>query len=786
MKIIIIPFILQLINSGKKVGLFFVFFITLAAIFSSCVRNTIEYEVPEGIAGLNIPSDFNWSNVNSVELTVIPSDVYNGDYFYVIEVFDGNPVIDSSAVLLAKGVAKKNHNYVAKFVAPVSSDRIYVRQINPLKLETVQSVSLVDNNLECDFNVTQSGSSQISERNLKSTAALSANETPENAVVLNSNTGFSLTLQKNTSYLIPNGVSYTGKITFSEGSSLYIDGALMVSSTSEFQMANSSKLVVHSDGVVNAGTSDMNFWSGEILNYGNITLGKLDINSSFTITNYSGSISFLSKLITRNNTNVILNYATMSIAGVELTNGIIDNKGYLTITEKMKANGATVTNSASMFTEDIESVNSVFNADCNIEVLGDFEDESGSTINIKEGSRFKSIGFDGSGTKVNFESASILDVTHVTFSSNQSVLKSTGNSYALARLVHVKSGNGNYECIYYKGNLEIENTSHYKGTNKWNVFYLTENSVRWSKTNASTTTIPSGSCNGGGNVVLPPGSIPSNPVFPISVPSASSYTFLMEDQWPSIGDYDMNDLVLGLAMSYSQNSENMVIEMTIETELRAIGAKKRIGAAMQLDELTSAAIQKVSYGDQSVITGKIFPVLSNGCESGQSKAVIPFFDDAHSAMDPTITSATTRMINTYNNQPVVSPKSNSIKITFATPVDPTLVSIMKMNFFIVSNGMENSTRRTEVHLSGFSPSDKNDWTKLGTGYDNSINGVNYTTPGNMIWGLLIPARFNYSAELINITDAYPQFSGWCMSGGMNYTDWYNNPLNEDGFIYAPK
>ena len=781
---IIIPFILQLKKSGKKCGLFFVFFITLAAVFSSCVRNTIEYEVPEGIAGLNIPSDFNWSNVNSVELTVIPSDVYNGDYFYVIEVFDGNPVIDSSSVLLSKGVAKKGKNYVAKFVAPVSSDRIYVRQIDPLKLETVQSLLLGENNLNCDFNVAQSAYSQISERRLNSSVALSANETPGNAVILNTNLDKSLTLLNNTSYLIPNGATYTGKITFSEGSSLYVDGALIVSSTKAFQMAGSSKLVVHSDGVVNAGNASMNFWAGEILNYGSITLGRLDINSSFTITNYSGSFNFLSKLITRNSTNVILNYATMSISGVNLTNGQIDNRGYLTITEKMDTNGATVTNSGSMFTEDIESENTIINVNCNIEVLGDFDD-SGSTINIKEGSRFKSIGFDGSGTKVNFESASILDATDVTFSSNQSVLKSTGNSYALARLKYVKSGNGSYQCVYYKGNLEIENSTHTKGT-KYNPFYLTENSVRWSKTNASTTTIPSGSCNGGGNVVLPPGSIPSNPVFPISVPSASSYTFLLEDQWPSIGDYDLNDLVLGLAMSYSQNSDNLVTEMIIETELRAIGARKRIGAAMQFDELSTTWIKKVSYSDQSVITGKIFPVLFNGCESGQAKAIIPFFDDAHSAMDPTITSTTTRMINTYNNQPVVSPKSNSIKITFDTPVYPNLVSIMKMNFFIVSNGMENSTRRTEVHLSGFSPSDKNDWTKLGTGYDNSINGVYYTTPGNMIWGLLIPVRFNYSAELINITDAYPQFSGWCMSGGINYTDWYNNPVNEDGFIFAPK
>lgn len=774
-----------------KVRIFFGYFpfilLSFSLLFSSCVRNTIEYEVPEGIAGLTVPADFNWSNVNTVELTVVPSDVYNGEYYYVIEVFDGNPVIDTAAVLLSKGVAKKKMNFVANIDVPGYSEILFVRQTDPLKLEIVQPVALGESNLTCDFNVSQVSSAPLNQKAAFShryPAEIAANETPSGAIRLTANLGSAITLSTNTAYVIPSGYTYTGKINFSSGSSLYVEGILNESATNAFQMADATKIVVQSGGVISAGTASQNFWAGEIINYGTVTLGQLDIRNSVTIYNYSGSLITNSKLITHNSTNKIFNYSTMAFGSVNLTNGSLDNMGYLTINGILDSNGATVTNGGIFIAGDISSTNSIYNADCNIEVLDKFTDLSGSTINIKEGSRFKSVSFDGSGTRVYFESSSILEASDVTFSSNQSIFQCTGSSYALARMVNVQPGNGSYKCIYYKGKLEIEVTSHYKGTN-WNPFYQIENSVRWSVTGHSTTTITTGSCNGGGNTVIPPVTTPSDPVFPIEVPTSSVYTILMEDQWPSIGDYDMNDLVLGLSVNYSKDNHNMVTSMVLNTELRAVGAIYRIGAAFQLDELSPEAIKSVTYKYNNVLTEKIFPREHNGCESGQTKAVIPIFDDAHTTMDPTITPITTRMINTFNNQPGIQPKTNKITIKFSSSVNPAIVSIMKMNFFIVSNGTENSTKRTEVHLSGYAPTDKNDWTKLGMGYDNSINGVYYTTPGNMIWSLLIPVKFNYSAEMVNITEAYPQFSGWCTSGGVNYKNWYNNPIDQDGYLYVP-
>lgn len=753
---------------------------------NSCITNTIEYVVPEGIAGLNVPAGFDWSNLKEVDLTVKSDDKFDGRYYYTIEIYDGNPVIDSSAVILAKGVARKNSDFKVLLAVADAIDKVFIKQIDPQKVEVVQSLTLNDENLVFDFS--PESDNVISNINnipdiVEVKPFVLKETTPANAILLNANVSSAITLQPGLTYLIPNGITYTGKIRFSAGSILYVEGALNASSQSIFELSTSSKIVVQSNGSLNTVNAAINMWAGELHNYGLMLLGQTEISNSARIINYSGTLEIRSNLTTRNKENQVVNYANMSLQNVNLTNGEIDNKGYLTITGRTDANGAVISNTGTVLTSNITSVNSVFNANCNFEVLGNFTDLSGSIINIKEGSRFKSVGFDGSGTKVNLQTSAIWEAIDVTFSSNQSTVTAIGQSYSLARLVHVKPGNGRYQCVYYKGNLEIENTSHFKGTNKWNSFYLNDDEVRWSKTNASGTTIPSGSCNGGGNVVLPPDITPVDPVFPISVPQSTNYTLLFEDQWPAIGDYDLNDLVLGLSVGYLQNSANLITGITIETELRAVGARKRIAAAVQFDELLPTAISSVSYSDNSMILNKIFPLNLNGSESGQDKAVVPFFDDAHSVLIPEITQNTIKMINTYSNEPGVSAKKNLITINLSQPLEMSQVNVMKMNFFIVSNGNENSEKRTEVHLSGYTPTKKNDWTKLGRGYDNSINGVYYTTPGNMIWGLLVPFRFNYPLEQVNITEAYPQFSGWCTSGGLNFTNWYANPNETDGLIY---
>ncbi|MDD4712263.1 MAG: DUF4842 domain-containing protein, partial [Bacteroidales bacterium] len=95
-------------------------------------------------------------------------------------------------------------------------------------------------------------------------------------------------------------------------------------------------------------------------------------------------------------------------------------------------------------------------------------------------------------------------------------------------------------------------------------------------------------------------------------------------------------------------------------------------------------------------------------------------------------------------------------------------------------------QRKEIHLSGFEPTDKIDSSLFGTGDDASFGTAKYRTANNLIWGLLIPTSFNYAVELKDITAVYPQFAGWCSSGGVNNVYWYEFPTDKNDYIFIVK
>ena len=77
----------------------------------------------------NIPKNFDWSNISTLDVTVIPYDTHNNKYFYTIEIFDENPVFEKEkAVLLAKGVCSQSQTFQTSVVLPKGTPTIFVRQ----------------------------------------------------------------------------------------------------------------------------------------------------------------------------------------------------------------------------------------------------------------------------------------------------------------------------------------------------------------------------------------------------------------------------------------------------------------------------------------------------------------------------------------------------------------------------------------------------------------------------------------------------------------------------------
>jgi LruC domain-containing protein len=581
--------------------------------------------------------------------------------------------------------------------------------------------------------------------------------------------------------VIPSGYTYTGKITFSSGSDLFVEGALIVGEADVPQMVYSTnELTIQPGGQFSiTGTTAFSPSSGTLYNYGSMIAPLLSFNSTAKLVN-KGTLTVNGSLTFTSTGNTFTNDGNASFGQFSVTNGTVTNNGVMTVEGFLYTNTAKLTNNNYLMAGQATTVQSTWYVYCGTYVTGVLLDESATIFYLKTGTVLNVGTFNASGSDVRMPSSSMMVAETVIFNGSQSVINGTGSKYALCRFGSVIPGNGSYLVVNYRNRVEIECSNHYQGT-IWTPFYSAETRVRWAAEGHATTVIAPTSCNDDGNVVTPPYPTPANPGFPLEVPTASVYTFIMEDNWPAVADYDMNDLVVKFSLAYAQNSSNLVESMKITYTLLAVGAKKAIAAAIQLDEILPSQVNTITYGGGLALTGKIFPRQTPGLESGQARVVVPLFDDAHKVLNSGIVINT--MLNTYTSAQKFTPVTNTIDIAFKTAVSPSLVNVMKLNFFIVPDGVQNAQTRTEIHLSGFRPSDKADATRFGKYYDNSVNGAWYTTPGNLVWGILVPSSFKYPTETTSIVKAYPDFAAWCTSGGAQHTSWYMNPTSETGLIF---
>jgi len=239
-----------------------------------------------------------------------------------------------------------------------------------------------------------------------------------------------------------------------------------------------------------------------------------------------------------------------------------------------------------------------------------------------------------------------------------------------------------------------------------------------------------------------------------------------EDNWPYLGDYDMNDLVVGYNYTFINNAQNNTVSMTAKYIIRAAGSYYHNGFGV---EFPFAASYVSSVSGTRVNGSDVVTFASNGCESGQSNAVIIPFDDAFAEMN------TTTGFNTYLTGQYLLPDTISMTINFTTPLSASTMGNAPFNPFIIIN----KTRGREAHLAGNPPTQLADNRLFKTGEDNTSlsNHVYYVTTDNLPWALSFPSTFSYPIEGVAINAAYIHFVPWAQSGGTNYTNWYIDPSN---------
>lgn len=241
-------------------------------------------------------------------------------------------------------------------------------------------------------------------------------------------------------------------------------------------------------------------------------------------------------------------------------------------------------------------------------------------------------------------------------------------------------------------------------------------------------------------------------------PASDTSTLAFEDLWPSYGDYDMNDLVIGYKFKI-KSYNNYVVSVDGTFIVRADGAGLHNGFGFQFPVIPSNILSVNGCGSQD---GYI--MASNGTELGNSnKATFIVFDDQHKFMS---------QWNTIKGGPTCPQYTFNVHIKFvANTTTLQQLLIQTWNPFIVKGGV----RGQEVHLPNYLPTQLVDPSLFGTENDDTQPGIKYyKSVNNLPWALDIVGKFDYPIEKSDISNAYLHFQDWVLSGGVNYKDWWSN------------
>ncbi|ANS86045.1 LruC domain-containing protein [Vibrio scophthalmi] len=274
-------------------------------------------------------------------------------------------------------------------------------------------------------------------------------------------------------------------------------------------------------------------------------------------------------------------------------------------------------------------------------------------------------------------------------------------------------------------------------------------------------------------------------------PSGASYTtFAYEDQFPKMGDYDMNDVLMNVKYTeYSQNNE--VIQLKIEGQIAALGGTYRSGFAIRLPGVDPNDIKTDSaklYIDGELQSADIV-------ESGTTDAVLIVHEDLWSMTESGEDDGCT-MFRTEAGCGTSYRPSWELIIPFSSPISNARMPEFPYDPFIfatpgyyhgetglqVSGGFPG--RALEVHLKNKTPTSKFNYGYVGKQDDATDTGAGtyFHTSNGLPWGIELPLDWQHPLETISILDTYPKFADFSQDpSGLTEQSWYVTPITNKAY-----
>ena len=269
---------------------------------------------------------------------------------------------------------------------------------------------------------------------------------------------------------------------------------------------------------------------------------------------------------------------------------------------------------------------------------------------------------------------------------------------------------------------------------------------------------------------------------PLTVPFWATYCF--EDLWPSMGDFDMNDLVINYNYVIYTDANHFVKKIDAHFKVKAAGAWSgyRHGFGISLvglppDQVESVTGSEISAGTYITLHGK--GVEKDQFGSMLNPSVIIPFDN----FDNVINNPAPNFFNTLPSLACGTSDQVDMVITLNSSATVTDTDIIPGNFnpFLIRD----KNRTYEIHKVDNPPTSWANTGLFGKADDASNPSMDkwYRTNTNLPWALDLPIDFDYPSEYINIIDAYPQFQDWAQSEGTINQSWYLYPSTEAGKVF---
>ena len=239
-----------------------------------------------------------------------------------------------------------------------------------------------------------------------------------------------------------------------------------------------------------------------------------------------------------------------------------------------------------------------------------------------------------------------------------------------------------------------------------------------------------------------------------------------EDNFPSKGDYDFNDLVVTYQSQEIRNASNDLKELVMNMKVKAMGAMFHNGFAIQFpfspDSIQSASLlingspsefYPVEYGHESETVINIM-------------FAVPHHIDGYTFPN-TLEGTQERRGDRFELRLIFKDSVSGVN----WPYNP----------FIYIN----QDRGREVHLAGKQPTEfvnesyfnkLDDSTQLDTDHT-------YKDLDGMPFAMLLPQEWEWPIEFVDITNAYPKFISWAESNGTLDNDWVYTKI--DSLIWSP-